>query len=417
VPKLNEWLESYLNEMVNRKMVIFIETFNDSVYLFGGEKCRAQFSFTKSINSRNGYELTFTTLSDESSLIINDEDFFPAPPDTGLVCEPVTINLDGTDILIADSGSIVTINLEDTDEVQVIPDDVQVVGNNIKLVFPVAAPPAYDLDLVDRFGNAFPTKQVSANATWDLRTLTPFDWADIYLNTLTTPPSSLFEDAIIDLVDDLDASGLWGLKRCIWVLCEGTSFGTALNLRYPFANKNSFQLSHIGSPTFASDGIQYNTTTNNSITFYNPEYGGINNQHATIYSQTDSLLSVAAVDMGFSGPFTGIFIRDNNTNRSGYQLNGSTNVGGSNTNSQGNYLINLLSGTGKLVKNGSTTIASGSVSNAENYGIFNINGRDNQFRTGRKYSFASVGLGLTDTQIADEYVAIQTFHTTLGIQK
>jgi hypothetical protein len=44
VPKLNEWLESYLNEMVNRKMVIFIETFNDSVYLFGGEKCRAQFS-------------------------------------------------------------------------------------------------------------------------------------------------------------------------------------------------------------------------------------------------------------------------------------------------------------------------------------------------------------------------------------
>ncbi len=90
VPKLNEWAESYFNEMLRRPMVIFIETFNDSVYLFGGEKCRANFSFIKSISSRNGYELSFTTLSDESSLIINDEAFFPAPdaPTSG---EPVIL--------------------------------------------------------------------------------------------------------------------------------------------------------------------------------------------------------------------------------------------------------------------------------------------------------------------------------------
>ncbi len=80
VPKLNEWAESYFNEMLRRPMCIFIETFDESVYLFGGESPRTTVTFTKSISNRNGYDLVFTCLSEESSLIINDEAFFPAEP-------------------------------------------------------------------------------------------------------------------------------------------------------------------------------------------------------------------------------------------------------------------------------------------------------------------------------------------------
>lgn len=79
MPKLNEFAESYFNEMSRRNLVIAIETFDDSVYLFGGASCKSKFSFSKSINNRNGYNLEFTNEGDESSLIINDTDHFPAP--------------------------------------------------------------------------------------------------------------------------------------------------------------------------------------------------------------------------------------------------------------------------------------------------------------------------------------------------
>jgi hypothetical protein len=239
----------------------------------------------------------------------------------------------------------------------------------------------------------------------------------MYLNTLTTPPSSLFEGAIIDLVDDLNTSGVWDLKTCIWILCEGTSFGTALNLRYPFASKNANQLLHIGSPTFASDGIQYDTTTNQSYTSYNPNNLGNGNYHFSIYSQTDSQIVAAITDMGMAGAFTTIFLRDNNSNRAGYQLNGTTNATGTVARSDGYYLANASGTNGKLVKDGSTVVASGTISNNNTNGGLFINGRENSLRAGRKYSLASTGAALTDTQITDEYTAIQTFHTTLGIQK
>jgi hypothetical protein len=67
---------------------------------------------------------------------------------------------------------------------------VGIVGRTVTVEVPSGGG-SYDLDLVDRFGNAFPTKQVTANATWDLRTLTPDEgwrvqngWFDY------TPPSN-----------------------------------------------------------------------------------------------------------------------------------------------------------------------------------------------------------------------------------
>lgn len=82
-----------------------------------------------------------------------------------------------------------TIEIVLTDGVNpVTPNSVGIVGRKIEIEVP-AGGGTYDLDLVDRFGNAFPTKQVSANATWDLRTLTPYDFADLYLSRLTNPPT------------------------------------------------------------------------------------------------------------------------------------------------------------------------------------------------------------------------------------
>jgi len=79
-PKLNELMESYINEMSRRDVVIAYETFDGVVYLFGGQNCKSSLEFNKKISGRNGYDFSFVNIGDESSLIINDTDYFPAAP-------------------------------------------------------------------------------------------------------------------------------------------------------------------------------------------------------------------------------------------------------------------------------------------------------------------------------------------------
>ena len=120
MPKLNEFAESYFNEMSRRNMVIAIETFDDTVYLFGGTACKTKFTFDKSISGRNGYNLEFTNAGDESSLIINDTDHFPAAPYnplTNIVASKWYFNAGDTDHLetIFDSDDAGTYQEQTTD--------------------------------------------------------------------------------------------------------------------------------------------------------------------------------------------------------------------------------------------------------------------------------------------------------------
>jgi hypothetical protein len=325
-----------------------------------------------------------------------------------------------------DSGDVVsvkTIDVNITDGVDpVTPTSVGLVGNTLTIEVPSGGG-FYDLDLIDRFGNAFPTKQVTANATWDLRTLTPFDFADIYLNTLSVTPTLTFENAIIDLVDDLSTSGVWQKKHAIWVLCAGNSFDTALNLKYPFANRSSFQLNHIGSPTFASDGILYNRTTQHSVTQYNPSIFSQQDLSMSVYSQTNGAVTGPGIDMGIISTGSSIIaqltIKDDSATRCVGAAFGSVTIGTNTGNADGYFQLNAQTNF-KIVRHG-VTLLTGTTGTIIGVSDVYINGRNNNgvsdFKAGRKYSLSAVGLGLTDTQIADEYTAIQTFHTTLGIQK
>jgi hypothetical protein len=79
-PSIDEFLESYLNEMIRRPVCLFVEDFEERIWLLGGQNPKTGFSFKKAIDGRNGYVFTFTNTSVESSLIINDIDFFPITP-------------------------------------------------------------------------------------------------------------------------------------------------------------------------------------------------------------------------------------------------------------------------------------------------------------------------------------------------
>ena len=87
----------------------------------------------------------------------------------------------------------------------------------------------------------------------------------------------------------------------------------------------------------------------------------------------------------------------------------------------GLYQITRTGGsTQKVFKNGASNSASITTSTiAVNYPIYlsvlNVGGTATYF-SNRQCAFASVGDGLTDTEAANFYTAVQTFQTTLGRQ-
>lgn len=71
IRKHDEPLESYLNEMARRPLVIVWEDFNGRLWLLGGAKnCKARLAFKKSVDGRTGYNVSITNAGDESSMLL-----------------------------------------------------------------------------------------------------------------------------------------------------------------------------------------------------------------------------------------------------------------------------------------------------------------------------------------------------------
>jgi hypothetical protein len=276
------------------------------------------------------------------------------------------------------------------------------------------------VDLVDRFGNAFPTKQVTANATWDLRSLTPFDYADLFLNTLTGTYTAGEEQAIIDAVDSWAAEGIWQRRRAIFPFTGANAFDNSLNLKYPFDSNDSGRMLFIGSPTHNSNGITF-ASTNAALTNIPRGHLPINDLNVHFYSRTNSV--VAGVGMDFTTapliPRTYVGVRDNGSDRVVFAGNDSFLTTGSTPDSSGGFHANYIAGANacKLIRNGDTSTPIMTLTNGSTLGIgtLTLNGLTTnssvQFPTNRNYAGFAVGLSLTDTQMQDDYNIWQQFQT------
>lgn len=169
-----------------------------------------------------------------------------------------------------------------------VPTSFTITGRTIDIVVPSGAG-SYDIDLVDRFGNTFPTASVSANATWDLRTLTPFDWADLYLNRLVNPPTGAQLTAVLNFYDDIFAAGI-GAKATggFWLIIGGTANDHSWNSRYAFDNELSGKLTYLGSPTHNANGIITNGSSQLIRTAIMSSNLKLNNKQFSIYKRNQS---------------------------------------------------------------------------------------------------------------------------------
>jgi hypothetical protein len=343
---------------------------------------------------------------------------------SGELNKPIAdINVEVNTVVEGTIPAIKDVKILITDGVNpVTPDDVSVVGDTVTVEVPSGGG-SFDVDLVDRFGNAFPTKQVTANATWDLRTLTPFDFTDIFLNTLTGTYTAGEEQAIIDAVDSWVAAGIWQRRRVILPFVGANAFDNSLNLKYPFNAPNAGQMRFLGSPTHNSNGVTFSSTSAGILAFA-IDHIPSQNKNFFVYSRTNNLPTSLAADLATSElghpNQSYLAIRDNNADRALFAWDGVINISGTNTDSRGGYHTNAIVGTNasKFVKNGDTsspliTLTSGTTSQHSNLSLGGavLPRLLIQFPTSRNYAGAAIGLSLTDTQMQDDYDIWQQFQT------
>lgn len=233
--------------------------------------------------------------------------------------------------------------------------------------------------------------------------------------------------AIQQLVIDLKAYNLWTKFKAIYPMVGGTSATHRWNLRDPRALDAAYYLEFFGGWTHSSSGALPNGTTGYADTKLNlVTAGAFNNLHLSYYSRTNSAVTSGyRVEMGrgnsAGGSYANLYLRLDSGNTFGGDM-GSRAVSSTNSDSKCFGLISSTSSTSlKLYKNGSliTTNTASQTNSPASLNIFlgaNGGSATADGFSDRQCAFASIGDGLTDTEVSDLNTILTTFQTTLGRQ-
>jgi hypothetical protein len=236
------------------------------------------------------------------------------------------------------------------------------------------------------------------------------------------------KSAINTLVVDMKGYGIWTKMKAIYPFVGGTATTHKFNLKNPADTNAAFRLVFNGGWTHSSTGATPNGVNAFANTFLIPNTSlSLLNTHLSFYSRTAAIgnnhRDIGAYMGGFSVPSfgigtnTGVLISDHywyTTNRMSRSI----------PNAQGLMLTSRINDTThKAYRNGIQLGATDTVSNSTNtmpnaglfIGAVNSDSGATSF-SNKQYACASIGDGLTDTEAANFYTAVQTFNTTLGRQ-
>jgi len=242
--------------------------------------------------------------------------------------------------------------------------------------------------------------------------------AQAFFSRVTTAGGTLTateQTAVNTLVVSLKSVGIWTLMKAIYPMVGSSAAACAQNLK-----SSSFTGTFSSGWAFASTGV----TPDGASTYMNTGFieninSTLNNQHISVYLRTNlaglqcdigcenSLINSAQSNIysNYGGNF---YPRIHNVN-SGTGINYTTlglftanRVISTEVQGWKNNTKNVISNNSSLLTSVSMYIGSVNNNNVpENY-------------SARQNAFASIGDGLTDTQVSDFYTAVQAFQTTLN---
>lgn len=229
------------------------------------------------------------------------------------------------------------------------------------------------------------------------------------------------KQAICTLVSDLQAFGIWTKMKAIYPFVGGTSTTHKFNLKDPRDLNAAFRLVFGGGITHSLNGITGNGVNSYANTFLTPSISlSTNSGHISTYIRTNVLES--KYDLGATSSGTSdISVISRWTGNLFYSNYGAlTYPNASNSDSRGLFTTNRNSITNTSgYKNGIKVIDTAQTASLPSNPFWigalgnGVSGTD---FSSKNYAFASIGDGLTDTEAANLYTAVQAYQTTLGRQ-
>jgi len=260
----------------------------------------------------------------------------------------------------------------------------------------------------------------SSNA--DSNTVTPTSSTDadaqafITAAGITDPTQ---QSAINQLVVDLKGYSIWTKMKALYPFVGGTSTTHKWNLKDPRDLDAAFRLVFSGGWTHSSTGATPNGTNGYADTFIVPNTNlSLNSTHLSYYSRTNVV--GAQVDIGVTQGGGAAYLLYS-YNGSAYKgINRSESISGTTFTPTNGMLIGSRnsSTTEKYYHKGSLvntiTVNSDIRSTSKMFVGAYSNANVASGYSSKQVAFASIGDGLTDTEAANFYTAVQTFQTTLG---
>jgi hypothetical protein len=216
------------------------------------------------------------------------------------------------------------------------------------------------------------------------------------------------------LVLDLKANSLWTPMKAIYPMVGASAAACAQNLK-----SSSFTGTFTSGWTFASTGVTPNGSSAYMNTGLTPSSSLTQNStHISLYSRTNNIAAGYDFNAGNSLPNCLEIICRYTGGLAYYSVNSTESSGDAVSDSLGLYVATRTTSTNdKLFKNNSLisnrTAVSASLSNT----LLTIasNSSYTSF-TNRQYAFASIGDGLTNTDVSNLTSINNTFQTTLSRQ-
>jgi hypothetical protein len=231
------------------------------------------------------------------------------------------------------------------------------------------------------------------------------------------------QGAINTLVIALKGYSIWTKMKAIYPIVGGTASSHKFNLKDPRDLNAAFRLTFATGVTHSSTGMVSNGTSGFANTYFNPTTGfSVNdNVHLSFYSRTN--VNTAQIEIGSAissvGPYLMLWIRDSNNSRFVMNANGSYATA-SDTDSRAFYIGNRIGTSEKGFRNNINVASRTSVGTLRpNFNIYLLAanyGGITSFYSTKQCAFASIGDGLTDTDAANFYTAVQAYQTTLSRQ-
>lgn len=221
--------------------------------------------------------------------------------------------------------------------------------------------------------------------------------------------------AINTLVLSLKSNNIWTKMKAIYPMVGGTATTHKYNLKNPLDTNAAFRLVFTGGMTHSSTGVLFNGVNSYANTFLNDSVINLSG-HISFYSRT--LTVGTAIEMGVWGNTLPIF-----QNRVAANVFFGNNALSYTTtaDARGFWLGTKRNNSDReCYRNGVSEASSTATDNNTSFGLpYYIGARNNNnttidFPTSKECAFASLGDGLTDTDAANFYTAVQNFNIALA---